>query len=404
MEDSSKTAPGKNAAKNKRRKQKKKENSSRSNAQTSEESKPCPFTIKQAKPDDNPLKLDKDTIKQLIEINEVRDAWSPQKFLQTLRYKENEVTLDQINDAITYWQQMVDPMNEMNKALGLKDIQLNKYVENKDAFRLIKDLKGTSDYYSTGSLSPIFKVTKVILLTLLKSNKDPNLNFLIHIIFMNYMSIEKINEILLNRLAGYNIFEQEFQDLMTKDFADFQKRIENLEEQVNRLNETVKNLYGSESKMMKDCFAQIPGNCMDCERAFGLIRKLNARINGIIKRIEKTEDDVDHLWDQSSSDENTQTKSKEKESCSEKKELTISKSKESHSVAEEPHPVESKTDTREADEFIKENALRQEKEMQDMFKDFKYYDDENGEDDEEPEELDDDEFNNLNEICTKKKT
>ena len=45
-----------------------------------------------------------------------------------------------------------------------------------------------------------------------------------HILMLTYLEMEKLAETMTYRLAGYNIFEQEFQELMIKDFSENKKK------------------------------------------------------------------------------------------------------------------------------------------------------------------------------------
>ena len=105
--------------------------------------------------------------------------------------------------------------------------------------KLCQKLKLKPDYYSTSGLYAINKATKIILLNLLRRNKDPLINWIIHIVFLTYMNLERIKEEMISRLVGYNILEMEFQDMMTKDFTKHQIQIGELEVKINKIQNEI---------------------------------------------------------------------------------------------------------------------------------------------------------------------
>lgn len=301
MKDGSKSALNGNNHK----KQRKKRNGTVAPIQPSSSSKSEPISTEKSSKhgpyklvqnDQDILKnLDKEAIKQLSEIIEFRETWSSEKFLASLRFKETEVKLDELNDAFLYLKQVAEPIDEINKAIDAKSLSLDKLLQDQGSFDVVKGLRlSSTDYYSNGALSAVFRATKILLVSLLKMIKDPILNFIIHLVFQNYMNIEKINEVLLNRLAGYNIFEQEFQDMMTKDFNKQRKDIDELQERFNILDSTCKNLMESAKPDLEVIrrIDDLNSKIRQSRRSYGLIRKLNARINGLVKRIERSEDDI----------------------------------------------------------------------------------------------------------------
>lgn len=231
--------------------------------------------------------MDPEETKKLIDITQVRDSWDAEKFLQTLRYQESVTSLEEMKDGLEYWQQNLGPMQEINKILKKKSIQLKEIFKDKELADICKNLKLSADYYSNGSIRPIFKASKLILLYLVKQTQDPLINFILHVLFLTYMNVEKLNEIMLNRLAGYNLFEREFQDLMVKDFKKFEEQIQQMEGKIKTTQDEIAKLNLLNQNL---AFTQRRNND---DKIFGLIRKANGRINGLVKRIESLEDGMD---------------------------------------------------------------------------------------------------------------
>ena len=228
-----------------------------------------------------PFVLTPELIDQLNEVVQVREAWDTKKFLQVLRCKESDIAIEDICEGFEAWRQQLEPMNEINEALGIKPINLDRIFENKELQKKLIGLKLNSDYFSTGAMTPLYKATKIIFCHLLTKQKDPDLQLMLHILMLTYLNMEKINEILVYRLAGYNIMENEFQKLMTEDFEKYGKQIQEIQRQLEEIKKSQVTSLDRESRTIKVGVEN---------KLFGLIRKTNSRINGLVRRIESAED------------------------------------------------------------------------------------------------------------------
>ena len=53
----------------------------------------------------------------------------PKRFLQVLQIETN-MSMDEMNDGFEVWKQQLDSMNEINMALGIKKLNLEKVFKN----------------------------------------------------------------------------------------------------------------------------------------------------------------------------------------------------------------------------------------------------------------------------------
>lgn len=235
--------------------------------------------------------------------------------------------------SISVWDHQYEVYKQTCKVLGIDplifDGSANIFEKNKDKLAQI-----LSDKFSNTALNGIMYGTKRIMVELMNIYKDPKLNCIIYFLMENMMDILQIKELLISTLGGKSMLEYITTELVSKieqlelkynsevfkqkkvaanntDMAEFKekmdklqglvdgsiKKLANLSLVVNKSNnfalEIKKNLESNEKvnlAMAKtiDLLKTKPKTVVyaNNSKIFGMIRKLNARCQGLNDKID----------------------------------------------------------------------------------------------------------------------
>ena len=235
--------------------------------------------------------------------------------------------------SISVWDHQFEVYKQICKVLGIDplifDGSANIFEKNKDKLAQI-----LSDKFSNTALNGIMYGTKRIMVELMNLYKDPKLNCIIYFLMENMMDILQIKELLISTLGGKSMLEYITTELVSKieqlelkynsevfkqkkvaanniDTTEFKekmdklqglvdgslKKLANLSLLVNKSNnftlEVKKNLEANEKvnlAMAKtiDLLKTKPKTVVyaNNSKIFGMIRKLNARCQGLNDKID----------------------------------------------------------------------------------------------------------------------
>jgi hypothetical protein len=235
--------------------------------------------------------------------------------------------------SISVWDHQFEVYKQTCKVLGIDplifDGSANIFEKNKDKLAQI-----LSDKFSNTALNGIMYGTKRIMVELMNIYKDPKLNCIIYFLMENMMDILQIKELLISTLGGKSMLEYITTELVSKieqlelkynsevfkqkkvaanniDMAEFKekmdklqglvdgsiKKLANLSLVVNKSNnfasEIKKNLEANEKANLAmaktiDLLKMKPKTVVyaNNSKIFGMIRKLNARCQGLNDKID----------------------------------------------------------------------------------------------------------------------
>jgi hypothetical protein len=235
--------------------------------------------------------------------------------------------------SISVWDHQFEVYKQTCKVLGIDplifDGSANIFEKNKDKLAQI-----LSDKFSNTALNGIMYGTKRIMVELMNIYKDPKLNCIIYFLMENMMDILQIKELLISTLGGKSMLEYITTELVSKieqlelkynsevfkqkkvaanniDIAEFKekmdklqglvdgsiKKLANLSLVVNKSNnfasEIKKNLEANEKANLAmaktiDLLKMKPKTVVyaNNSKIFGMIRKLNARCQGLNDKID----------------------------------------------------------------------------------------------------------------------
>jgi len=233
--------------------------------------------------------------------------------------------------SISVWDHQFEIYKQTCKVLGIDplifDGSANIFEKNKDKLAQI-----LSDKFSNTALNGIMYGTKRIMVELMNIYKDPKLNCIIYFLMENMMDVLQIKELLISTLGGKSMLEYITTELVSKieqlelkynsevfkqavanniDITEFKekmdklqglvdgsiKKIANLSLVVNKSNnftlEIKKNLEANEKANLAmaktiDLLKTKPKTIAytNNSKIFGMIRKLNARCQGLNDKID----------------------------------------------------------------------------------------------------------------------
>lgn len=235
--------------------------------------------------------------------------------------------------SISVWDHQFEVYKQTCKVLGIDPLNFdgsaNIFEKNKD--KLAKIL---SDKFSNTALNGIMYGTKRIMVELMNIYKDPKLNCIIYFLMENMMDVLQIKELLISTLGGKSMLEYITTELVSKieqlelkynsevfkqkkvaanniDTTEFKekmdklqglvdgsiKKLANLSLLVNKSNnfalEIKKNLEANEKANLAmaktiDLLKTKPKTVVyaNNSKIFGMIRKLNARCQGLNDKID----------------------------------------------------------------------------------------------------------------------